>query len=628
MPYGAAASKKRLETNGFHKQVSNYSPQGEFVKWVLVGGESLEYRKGRMPSFGRYIDADILIKVFDVTGFEDARVKNAILGIFSGLQPYGQVMGQELALTGIRNIENLAKAYPEGWAALSQGMAIWDTLAQAYKGTPSGSVFLAVTRKLSYGEFKNDVQLNQEWEVSARNNVINTIEAIYRECGPTVPYWRDGQQARDETLFEEAATTFHSILYGKQLVNMVRSLPTIQRLPGRISHLVDQAASEEYHMSMQVNANRANDQPRIQALDFYPRYNAGSVSKAGSKADSNTYGLSWCRLKNDISQRGLFGVLLQAVLKSRRMKIGILMDREAAFMTYLSKLPFIPLQIFSFLDGLYRYLDLMAAKSTDKNAIKQALYDVVKPVRMGLVPIGKDWPSYYCEQLGKNMMFCSSCGYEYLQEFFTAEGRRSRPQTRVCAACTLRIWLDDEEDHGKKHGQEIWEPFFPDWRPFCFNVDAPLHQHGEALLRLKSRDTVRPLPSLRVGPDGNLFRPRHEEHLVRDNKVHRDSVQNLPPLRAMFNRTTYRMAMYRARAIDARRTVAILLQGFYPPSTGKGVGFRDVIPDHYHENQGRARTGNSLGKESNTFETATIFFQDLETEGSGLCKPGKTDTFW
>ncbi|KAJ4196016.1 hypothetical protein NW755_002179 [Fusarium falciforme] len=722
MPYNAAASMKRLQQKGFHKKVSNASVQSEIAQWYATRDESDKYRKGDLPSFGRYADANELVKTVDVAVLQQHQIQYPIRGVFAGLHIFGQILAENLAFAGISNLVNLAKAYPEGWGGLSQGMAVFDVSIRAFRGLPSGYVFVAVTPKVSYGEFMRNPDFNQGQERIAMRNAINTITDIHHECGTSIPFWAKvpGAQVQELELLEaadlaemneeerkeyiralrrEASNLWHPRIHGKKLVEMVKSLPHVQDFAERVAALSEPAPSQEYCMSRQVglsttfttligiynrrhtirvlhfhatpmldrrlvaivaracpnlkmlgiydcpdihlgdiiclldliheiNSSRSCDQPRIQALDFYPRYNTGSLlGQAKPGDDANAYGLSSKKLRSDAQQRGLFGILLQVVLKSKRMNLQLLMDRNAAFMTYLSKLPFLPLQIFSFLDGLYRYLDLMATRSTDKNAIKQALYDILKPVRMGLESLDNDWHNFYLHEMGQTMMFCSSCGYEYLEDFFAQTARTARPHTRLCAACTLRLWLDEECDSGKRDGKEVWEPFFPKWHHSEFNADAPLHQHGESLIKLKSTEAVRPpSPATQFGPNGNVIGPRYVEPLVRDNKIHNDSLQNLPNLLGMFDPELLQEAQHRALVIDARKTADVLLRDFYPRAKNDIKAYKDGTSDL--EGQGLARERQDMCLVSHSFDTAAVFFESLQNKTFQELKAYRNSNQW
>ncbi|KAJ3471387.1 hypothetical protein MRS44_001486 [Fusarium solani] len=699
MPYNAAASMKRLQQKGLHKKVSNASVQSEIDQWYATRDDSDKYRKGDLPSFGQYADAKELVK---------HQIQYPIRGVFAGLHIFGQIVAENLAFSGISNLVNLAKAYPEGWGGLSQGMAVFDVSIRAFRGLPSGYVFVAVTPKVSYGEFMRNPDFDQGQERIAMRNVIQSITDIYRECGSSTPFWAQvpGAQVQELEILEvadlaemneeerkeyiravqrEASNLWHGRVHGKKLVEMVKSLPHVKDLTERVAALTEPALSEEHCMSRQVglsttfttligiynrrhtirvlhfhatpmldrrlvaivaracpnlkmlgiydcpdihfgdiiclldliheiNSSRSRDQPHIQSLDFYPRYNTGSLlGQAKPGDDANAYGLSSKKLRSDAQQRGLFGILLQVVLKSKRMNLQLLMDRNGAFMTYLSKLPFLPLQIFSFLD--------------DKNAIKQALYDILKPVRMGLESLDNDWHNFYLHEMGQTMMFCSSCGYEYLEDFFVQTARMARPHTRLCAGCTLRLWLDEECDSGKRDGKEVWEPFFPKWHRSEFNADAPLHQHGDGLIRLKSTETARPLPpATQFGPNGNVIGPRYVEPLVRDNKIHNDSLQNLPNLFDMFDPELLQEAQHRALVIDARKTVDVLLKDFYPRAEDGIKAYKDVTPDL--EGQGPARERRDMCLVSHSFDTAAVFFEDLQNKTFQELKAYRNSNQW
>ncbi|EEU48786.1 uncharacterized protein NECHADRAFT_75284 [Fusarium vanettenii 77-13-4] len=738
LPYNAVASRRRFRRRGFHENVSNNSIQTEIDLWSATRNESNQYRNGQLPSFGKYVDAKALVKPVDVSILQEHQIQYPLRGVFAGLHIFGQIVAEDLAAAGITNLVNFAKAYPEGWGALSQGMAVFDVSIRAFRGLPSGRVFIAVTPKVSYEEFMHNPDFDQDQEHRATRNAVNLICTIHRECGPSAPFWtmepltadmiltqdrlldqeleslkkanlrEMNEDERDEyirTVQARAGHMWHERVHGRKLVKMVRSLPHVQDLAGRVAALTEPSPTQDYVMSRQVglsttfttligiynrrqtirvlhfhgtpmldrrlvavvaracpnlkmlgiydcpdihfgdavclldliheiNSSRSSNQPRIEAFDFYPRYNTGSLlSEAKPGADANAYGLSSQKLLLDAQQRGVFGILLQVVLKSKEMNLQLLMDRNGAFMTYLSKLPFVPLQIFGYLDGLYRYLDLMAAGSKDDNAIKQALYDIVKPVRMGLESLDKDWHEYYLNEMGKNTMFCSSCGHEALIEFFGQETRTAREHTHLCAACNLRMWLDEERDQGKRDGTEIMKPFFPKWERFDFNQDAPLYEHGKGLITLKSTGTERPLPpAAQFDANGNVINHHYIEPLLRDNKIHDDSLQRLPDLRDMFDQELLKDAQYRARIIDARNTAHVLLKDCYPPDTLRSQAYENRTPDL--EGQGRARTQHDMCLVSHSFDDAAVFFDDLQHKTFAELKayrystPGNPGGFW
>ncbi|RMJ17147.1 hypothetical protein CDV36_003210 [Fusarium kuroshium] len=636
-PYNASLSILRLKKVGFHKKVSDSSVQTEINLWYITKNDSTKYREGNLPSFGQYVDSKALVKAVNVSKLKEDEIQHPIRALFAGLTIPGQILGQQLAFSGLPNLVNFAKAYPVGWGGLSQGMAVFDLSIGAFRGLPSGYVFLDLSPKVPFQEFLNhpDFEKMREREREATRIALTIIAKIHQECEASTPFWSQDARTQPEVqlvnfrdvdidllddkqllmyweaYFRESSKVWYQMNFGEKLVEMIKSIPHVDDIHERVTSLVEPTPTQEYSMSRQYPGP---GQPRIEAFDFYPRYNAGPILD-GTKPeeDASTYGVSWKSVRIDAQQRGVFAILLQVVLKAKRMGLKLLLDKDSAFMTYLSRLPFPPLQILGFLDGLYRYLDLIKARSTNKDAVKQALYDVLRPVRSGLESLDKDWPSYYLHEMDKNMMFCSSCGYEYLQDFFAQSAQSAQAHTRICSACTLRLWLDEESDNDKGDANVIWEPYFKNWQRSEFNQDAPIHQHGQSIINLRSTETERPLPPApQIGPNGEPVGPRYVEPLMRDNKVHKDSLQNLPDFVELFQEDIYRVVMHRARVLDARQATDTILRSFYPNDQEDIRAYKDVIPDF--NSQGPSRTPKDMCLTSHNFESAALFFETLQNK--------------
>ncbi|KAL3606022.1 hypothetical protein FPOAC2_00976 [Fusarium poae] len=358
---------------------------------------------------------------------------------------------------------------------------------------------------------------------------------------------------------------------------------------------------------------------RIDSLDFYPRYHAGMPYKY--EGEFETYGYTWKGGNNEVFQRGVLSIVMLAVLKSRKMKIGLLMDQDAAFMTFLSNIPMVPGKVFAFLDGLYRLLDLKAAKSEDVNAIKQATYDLLKAVRSGLESLKRDYSKYYVVEMGKKFFFCSSCGYEFLPEFFGyTTPLDSRPEMLTCAGCILREKLDNEEDHQKVWGKDIMSGFYPDWEPMAFNADAPILADGRDLVRFKTNKVERgPTPSMILLPDGEFHQPSYEIELVRDRKRHCDSVQGLPSLITLLKARGLRQkARDAALVADMERSLVLYLRAFPHPRVRMAPALVRManaigIPNHFDEHQGAQLVRNRGGvKPTHTFSAAVEMYRTLD----------------
>jgi hypothetical protein len=379
--------------------------------------------------------------------------------------------------------------------------------------------------------------------------------------------------------------------------------------------------------------------PRVESLDFYPRYHAGMPYK--SEWEFDTYGISWKCKDNDAVQRGVLAILMLAVLKSRKMKIGLLMDKNAALMTYLSNIPMVPGKVFAFLDGLYRFLDLKAAKPVDENAAKQAMYDLLKAVRGGLERLKYDYPKYYLEKMGRGIQFCCSCGYELLREFFVDAELCHQPHRMICSGCMLRQKLDDEKDHQKKWAKNIMTVFYPDWKRNAFNIDAPILADGRDLVRFKTAKIERdPPPSMVVLDDGEFYQPEYKAEFVRDTKFQFDSVQGLPTLVTLLKAKELRQeARDLALFADAKRILALYLQDlvcnlpahqYLRPALVRVIAEQGA-PNHHDEQQGRPIIRNRCNATpTHTFGSAIAMYKTLDEPCKDVFGPceDEGDDFW
>ncbi|OAQ99814.1 hypothetical protein LLEC1_02909 [Akanthomyces lecanii] len=283
-----------------------------------------------------------------------------------------------------------------------------------------------------------------------------------------------------------------------------------------ILDLIYEINEERRHVSM----------PLIAAFDFFPSFHPGLSVPHGQYP---IYGLTPDSMDLDIVQRGVYAILLKAYLKTRHMRLELLFEPGRALKAFLFRLPNPPLSMPTFFDGLCRYLD-SGASSMQR---RQALFDLTKPIRLGLEP-NLDDESWFQEEMGRCLPFCSSCGYEMLYELFPAGTRRVYPHRRICAACSLQDLLDRQPHDMRDWKIGMLARIMPDWDGKAFNRDAPTgHQEspGNDLMRLQStassREDVSPL---HVGDDGQLAATPGVIELLRDNKYTTDSLQNLPSL--------------------------------------------------------------------------------------------------
>lgn len=254
-----------------------------------------------------------------------------------------------------------------------------------------------------------------------------------------------------------------------------------------------------------VNKERvAEGIPEISSLDWSPRHETGMPFKSEGAAE---YGISWEPYDLDVFQRGFYGILLRAFMKSQSMGLKLLFDKDSAFRDFLFRIPNLPFGVPTFLDGLYRYLDLVNGgaeiEGKRKHALKRAIFDILKPVRMQIEDgWERDHPKWYQFHMGVTKNFCSVCGYVTLPQFHIAR------DTQMCAVCRMQDLLD-RENHGLRRDKmkcidalvKEQDPTTPDedqpnedQHPLIQNEpndEAPILEAGSGLLKKVSASSRR-----------------------------------------------------------------------------------------------------------------------------------------
>ncbi|PFH62110.1 hypothetical protein XA68_15071 [Ophiocordyceps unilateralis] len=370
----------------------------------------------------------------------------------------------------------------------------------------------------------------------------------------------------------------------------------------------------------EVNGQRRRDgNPIIRALDFYPRYHHGMPFQHWT---AETFGLTWGPQSRDVAQRGFFTIILKAFMKAKALRLDLLFDKGKAFRDFLYMTPNYSLAVPTFLDALYRISDLRRNKAGPTHEFRQALYDLLKPVRVGLEKVQYDWPKYFTETMGNHLVFCSSCGYEMLQEFFTNAVRIAPPHQRVCAGCNLSRRLDTEDDHLKTEKMKILDLLFPSNVRRDFNRDAPLGYEAEGLIKLKTTETTRPPPPpLTLNSDGHIYQPQFQHAMVRDNKINFDSVQTLPTLEQMMNdqvcRARWSRALNGGHHLDMYSRLCRRLCDESEADAGKTKRKLDLrrrvdggLPDHPEEHQPPRLKGMALSHSFASLVDLEVYLYD------------------
>lgn len=236
----------------------------------------------------------------------------------------------------------------------------------------------------------------------------------------------------------------------------------------------------------EVNGTRRSEgQSEIEGLDFSPRFHAGQAFNSDD-GRRHTCGITWASHGMTHTQRGVFAILMRAYLKAESMKLGLLFDKTGAFMRYLSRLPFPPLAIPSFLSALRRFLDL--APGVQNDAVRQMdLFDMMKPVMVGAELSLKTIGAFTQKDVGLRI-FCNSCGCKMLNQFFTEPDQLwGNEQYRRCAGCKLSMILDEEHDHMKRAKLAIVDDLFPQWDQVGYNVEAPMPLFAKRVMEKTSK---------------------------------------------------------------------------------------------------------------------------------------------
>ncbi|UNI23487.1 hypothetical protein JDV02_009306 [Purpureocillium takamizusanense] len=544
----------------------------------------------------------------------------------------GGLVSQSLFAQGARAVLSAATTSTQSWSALTHSAKIWDVFAGAFSTDGPASVFIATTPEYTIGEFRDLVTRDPyglstneslagwfEKAMTAEKHIYLSIQSLHtlllkkpnhiprlgRFSQDIVEYTlllkdvkslhlsNQFTSAPQLQLFRPSASFailercntlkvlhFHKVpfLDRRLLAIILRACPKVEMLGvyecplvhfGDIICLLD--------LIHEINLDRrADGQPTITALDLCPEFHGGMTSNNPHRAEA--YGLSWAPMCVEIAQRGTFCLVLKAFMKAKAMKLGLLFSKEGALLSFLFKLPHQDLAMATFLDACHRLVDQHKRKSKGENAQMQLLYDLLKPVRVGLERVRNDWSRYYIERMGKSFCFCCSCGCEMVPEFFTSITRQNPAHARSCAGCLLQIKLDMDRGQLRPEKRGILDNLFPDWQMRTYNKDAPFAAASRSVIKLKTTESFR--------------RPDQINSLIRDGKLPLDSLQNLPSLSGLLNgpgsKKPWLLARHEANGLDVYSRVLWRLRNECVTVNEKGnhyPRFDDRLPDHVHECQ-------------------------------------------
>ncbi|KAF4125118.1 hypothetical protein GMORB2_3957 [Geosmithia morbida] len=370
----------------------------------------------------------------------------------------------------------------------------------------------------------------------------------------------------------------------------------------------------------------AQKRSTITSFDFFPCFERGMPFDHPSAA---TYGLSWIPMTCEVSQRGLYVIILKAFMKAHQMKLDSLFGEHQALREYLLRVPNLPFSVPMFLDALYRLVKLPKTRGRPHKDEGEIISDLLKPIRLDFSRgLADDCPDLHPSKVDRDRLFCVSCGYEMLQDFFTPPAVETVQSERLCAGCLLQSRLDGEQHRQKKAKRECLDGLFPDHDPMQFNQDAPIPKGGAAatVIRLRSARSEMLNPALplclpHILNDGGA-RPQPRP-LVRNKKAHGDSLRGLPDLDNLLSANESRVVRWMDFKANCRRVDAFACASWLAIDQRCGQSDRSTIkrireiiplgkPNHWEELQFRKH---GCFTESYTFPEALHRHLELVSKG-------------
>lgn len=236
--------------------------------------------------------------------------------------------------------------------------------------------------------------------------------------------------------------------------------------------------------------------PKIDSLDLRPYFETGQAADWHDKNELHgaaEYGISWAPINLKTWQRGFYGIILRAVIKSESMGLKLLFDKHCALLEFLFRVPNVPLGVPTFLDGLYRWLDLSKTHDSENKEMKKAMFDMLKPV---CVTIDSRWDDenssskWYQLVMGQEKYKCAICGFSTLAEFFYMAG------CRMCSVCELERELSMQKHH-HMNVLECPKVFFKHGERFEPNDEVTLLPRAAKLLERTNHAISLETPSVR-----------------------------------------------------------------------------------------------------------------------------------
>lgn len=304
-------------------------------------------------------------------------------------------------------------------------------------------------------------------------------------------------------------------------------------------------------------------------------------------------------------------------MKARSLNLDILFDEGQAFRDYLLHVPNVLFGVPCFLDALYRLLDVRGTGETLEDNLKKIVYDLRMPMRMNLNDrFYSDTVDWYHFGMAKHKYFCTSCGYEMIDEFFTTQYIQAPSHDKICAGCQLQSFLDRQHQHLLVEKRRCLDALFPHHDGKGFNQDVPIPKNGNTVIRPKTtRTEAPPSPPFQM-VDGAIIRPPYVKPFVRDQKIFSDGLHDLPTLQYIAADKAG-LVLWRAFETKCHHVECLALfcwPSDRPEKTGRKRIFLFEIPRHPRF-PGQARPLGQVGEARGSVE---ISFRASHTFASAL----------
>ncbi|KAF7562991.1 hypothetical protein G7046_g1130 [Stylonectria norvegica] len=148
-------------------------------------------------------------------------------GMFHGQQVYSANFTDQLCAQGWKSLENLALAFPKGFASLQQNLTVFNVVAERFHGHPGGKSFIAVYPEYTVDDVRSDERHGMNYtkdDVAKETDLFNRIRLLRVPVGQTEPYWINEPATLTQSVLTPAELKNFGDVFGTDSVQAMRSL--------------------------------------------------------------------------------------------------------------------------------------------------------------------------------------------------------------------------------------------------------------------------------------------------------------------------------------------------------------------------------------------------------------------